>query len=66
MNNLVKFITFAAVGVAIGTVASKFVKPEKSAMQKKLQPAVKGDQLTAKEDKRSGNKDREDLDDCFI
>lgn len=67
MNKLFKFMTVAAVGVAIGTVAGRFVKTEKIREFRGLKPATdQKNQLKADEEKGEENKDLDDLDNCFI
>lgn len=67
MNKLFKFMTIAAVGVAIGTVASKIVKPDRTRINKITKPASDQDnQLNKAGDDMKGEKDLDDLDNCFI
>jgi hypothetical protein len=67
MNKLFKFITIAAVGVAIGTVAGRIVRPEKVRITKNSKPASDPkNQLKAEEEQGKVNNDLDDLDDCFI
>ncbi len=67
MSNLFKFMTIAAVGVAIGTVASRIVKPEKARINKITKPATdQKDQLKAENENKEVEKDLDNLDDCFI
>lgn len=67
MGNIFKYVTIAAVGVAIGTVAGKFVKPEKLRANKISRTAPdQKDQLKATKEKGETDKDLDDLDNCFI
>ena len=67
MNKLFKFITIAAFGVAIGTVAGRIVKTERVKEVRGLKPASdqKG-QLKTDDEKGENMKDLDDLDNCFI
>lgn len=67
MSNFFKYMTIAAIGVAIGTVAGKLVKPEKLKIIKTARPAAdQKDQLKAKEERAESGNDLDDLDNCFI
>ena len=68
MNKLFKFMTIAAVGVAIGTVAGRIVKTEKVKEFRAAKPASgqKNQQKAGEEEKEESNKDLDDLDNCFI
>ena len=67
MGNLFKYMTIAAVGVAIGTVASKIVKPDKIRIYKVTKPASdQKDQLKADKENKEAGKDLDELDNCFI
>jgi gas vesicle protein len=67
MNKLFRFITIAAVGVVIGTVAGRIVKTEKVKETRNLRPASnQKNQLKAVDENREENKDLDDLDNCFI
>ncbi|HLF34259.1 MAG TPA: hypothetical protein VI583_08480 [Cyclobacteriaceae bacterium] len=68
MLRFLKILTIAAVGIAIGTVASKLVKTEKIRVLKKTTPAQdQNNQLRADNEKRSRDNDSdEDLENCFI
>jgi hypothetical protein len=67
MSKLFKIITLAAVGVAIGTVAGKFVKSDMIRFPKKNKPAIiPGNTLKAENGKKERNNDLDDLENCFI
>ena len=67
MTKLFKFITIAVAGVAIGTVAGRFVKNDKAKIIKNSQPVSDLKNQPSKEnEKDSGDKDLSDLDNCFI
>jgi hypothetical protein len=67
MSKLFKFMTIAAVGIAIGTVATRLVKTDKVRLFKKTRPATNQDnQLRAKDEKNDDGKDLDEMDNCFI
>jgi hypothetical protein len=67
MNKLFKFMTIAAVGVAIGSVATRIVRSEKLKVQRKSLPATdQNNQQEPENRKKSNGKDPDDLENCFI
>ena len=60
-------MTIAAVGVAIGTIAGRISKTEKVKEAKSLKQATNPkNQPNTGEVKAEGDKDLDDLDNCFI
>ncbi len=67
MSKLFKFMTIAAVGVAIGTVASKFARSDKPRITRDTQPASESkNQPNAEKNNGGDTRDMNDLDNCFI